>query len=68
MNIWIVTIGEPIINNKNNLRLHRHGLLAEYISKHSTNKVIGGHQNLTTLQKSLKSLKVMNIIQIVTLL
>ncbi len=40
MIIWIVTIGEPIINNKNNLRLHRHGLLAEYISKNSKNKVI----------------------------
>ena len=40
MIIWIVTIGEPIINNKNNLRLHRHGLLAEYISKNSSNKVI----------------------------
>ena len=40
MTIWIVTIGEPIINNRKKLRLHRHGLLAEYISKKSENKVI----------------------------
>ena len=40
MIIWIVTIGEPIIDNNNNLRLHRHGLLAEYISNNSNNKVI----------------------------
>lgn len=39
MNIWIVTIGEPIINNRFNLRLHRSGLLAKYISENSNHKV-----------------------------
>ena len=32
MKIWIITIGEPIINNKHGLRLHRSGLLAKYLS------------------------------------
>lgn len=40
MNVWIVTIGEPIINNQDNLRLHRHGLLANYISSNTDHKVI----------------------------
>ena len=39
MNIWIVTIGEPILNNSSNLRLHRHGLLAKYISENTSFKV-----------------------------
>lgn len=39
MNIWIVTIGEPILNNRSNLRLHRHGILAKYISENSSFKV-----------------------------
>ena len=39
MNIWIVTIGEPIINNRFNLRLHRSGLLAKYISENTNHKV-----------------------------
>jgi hypothetical protein len=40
MKIWIVTIGEPIINNKDKLRLHRHGLLADYISKNSSYNIV----------------------------
>tara|TARA_B100001059_G_C17838691_1_gene590237 strand:- start:4397 stop:5662 length:1266 start_codon:yes stop_codon:yes gene_type:complete len=40
MKVWIVTIGEPIINNKNDLRIHRHGLLANYISTNSSNEVV----------------------------
>ena len=39
MNIWIVTIGEPILNNSSNLRIHRHGLLAKYISENTSFKV-----------------------------
>ena len=31
MKIWIITIGEPIINNKYNLRLHRSGLISIFI-------------------------------------
>ncbi len=32
MNIWLVTIGEPIPHKNNKLRLHRTGILAKYIS------------------------------------
>lgn len=39
MNIWVVTIGEPIINNKSSLRLHRSGILSKYISENSNHKV-----------------------------
>ena len=40
MIIWIITIGEPILSNKSDLRLHRHGLLAKYLSENSSFKVI----------------------------
>ena len=33
MNIWIVTIGEPLIHKGSNLRIHRSGLLAKYLSE-----------------------------------
>lgn len=39
MNIWVVTIGEPIINNKSSLRLHRSGILSKYISENSNHNV-----------------------------
>ena len=32
MNIWLITIGEPIPHPKNKLRLHRTGILAKQIS------------------------------------
>lgn len=40
MKIWIVTIGEPIIHDKNSLRIHRSGLLAKYISENSNHELI----------------------------
>ena len=40
MIIWLVTIGEPIPHPNNNLRLHRTGLLAKYISENSSHKLI----------------------------
>ena len=32
MNIWLITIGEPIPHPENKLRLHRTGILAKQIS------------------------------------
>ncbi len=40
MNIWIITIGEPLINNKDGLRLHRTGILSKKISEDKSNSVI----------------------------
>ena len=40
MKIWIITIGEPIINNKYNLRLHRSGLISDFLSKSLSCEVI----------------------------
>ena len=40
MNIWIVTIGEPIIHEGSNLRTHRSGLLAKYLSEIKNYNVI----------------------------
>tara|TARA_B100001564_G_scaffold360035_1_gene384992 strand:- start:420 stop:1670 length:1251 start_codon:yes stop_codon:yes gene_type:complete len=40
MKIWIITIGEPIINNKYNLRLHRSGLLSDFLSKSLSCEVV----------------------------
>ena len=40
MKIWIITIGEPIIHKDNNLRIHRSGLLAKYISEQTNHKVV----------------------------
>ena len=39
MNIWLVTIGEPIPHAENKLRLHRTGILAKYISENSNHEV-----------------------------
>ena len=40
MNIWIVTIGEPLIHEGSNLRIHRSGLLAKYLSEIKNYNVI----------------------------
>lgn len=40
MNIWIVTIGEPLIHKGSNLRIHRSGLLAKYLSEIKNYNVI----------------------------
>jgi glycosyltransferase involved in cell wall biosynthesis len=39
MNIWLVTIGEPIPHSANTLRLHRTGIIAKYIAENSEHKV-----------------------------
>ena len=39
MNIWLITIGEPIPHKFNTLRLHRTGIIAKYISENSAHKV-----------------------------
>lgn len=39
MNIWLITIGEPILHPDNKLRLHRTGILAKMISENSDRKV-----------------------------
>ena len=40
MKIWIVTIGEPIPHKENELRLHRSGLLSNYISENTNSEVV----------------------------
>ena len=39
MKIWLLTIGEPIIKQKQKLRLHRTGIFAKYISQNSDHHV-----------------------------
>ncbi|MFM7682974.1 MAG: glycosyltransferase [Bacteroidota bacterium] len=39
MNIWLVTIGEPIPHYNNKLRLHRTGIIAKYISENTNHNV-----------------------------
>jgi glycosyltransferase involved in cell wall biosynthesis len=39
MNIWLVTIGEPIPHHNNKLRLHRTGIIAKYISENTNHNV-----------------------------
>ncbi len=39
MNIWLITIGEPILHPNNKLRLHRTGILAKTIVANSSHKV-----------------------------
>ncbi|MDA9945243.1 glycosyltransferase [Schleiferiaceae bacterium] len=39
MNIWLITIGEPIMHAKNKLRLHRTGILAKRISDDTDHNV-----------------------------
>ncbi len=39
MNIWLVTIGEPIPHPDNNLRLHRTGIIAKYIAESTEHKI-----------------------------
>ena len=35
MNVWLVTIGEPVPISENKLRLHRTGILFDYLSWHT---------------------------------
>lgn len=39
MNIWLITIGEPIFHPSNKLRFHRTGILARTISTNSSHQV-----------------------------
>ena len=39
MNVWIVSVGEPLPSDGANVRLRRMGNLAEYISKNANNEV-----------------------------
>ncbi len=39
MNIWLITIGEPIPHETNKLRLHRTGIIAKYISENSSHNI-----------------------------
>lgn len=40
MKIWLITIGEPIPHPSNKLRLHRTGIIADYIAKHTQHELI----------------------------
>lgn len=51
MNIWFVTIGEPIPNSENKLRLHRTGILTKFISENSNSKVIWWTSNFNHFTK-----------------
>jgi hypothetical protein len=51
MNIWLVTIGEPLPHKNNNLRLHRTGILAKYISECSDHKVCWWTSNFNHFTK-----------------
>lgn len=39
MNIWLITIGEPIPHETNKLRLHRTGIFAKHISENSNHNI-----------------------------
>jgi glycosyltransferase involved in cell wall biosynthesis len=51
MNIWFVTIGEPIPHVNNKLRLHRTGILCKFISENSNSKVIWWTSNFNHFTK-----------------
>jgi glycosyltransferase involved in cell wall biosynthesis len=51
MNIWFVTIGEPIPHSENKLRLHRTGILCKYISENSSSKVTWWTSNFNHFNK-----------------
>ncbi len=51
MNIWFVTIGEPIPHVDNKLRLHRTGILCKYISENSNSKVVWWTSNFNHFTK-----------------
>jgi glycosyltransferase involved in cell wall biosynthesis len=51
MNIWFVTIGEPIPHKDNKLRLHRTGILTKFISENSNSKVIWWTSNFNHFTK-----------------
>lgn len=51
MNIWFVTIGEPIPHAENKLRLHRTGILTKFISENSNSKVIWWTSNFNHFTK-----------------
>jgi glycosyltransferase involved in cell wall biosynthesis len=40
MKIWLITIGEPIPHLTNKLRLHRSGIIANYIANHTKHELI----------------------------
>lgn len=40
MKIWLITIGEPIPHPSNKLRLHRTGIIADYIKKDNQHELI----------------------------
>jgi glycosyltransferase involved in cell wall biosynthesis len=52
MNIWLVTIGEPIPHVNNKLRLHRTGILAKFISEHTEHKVTWWTSNFNHFTKT----------------
>ena len=52
MNIWLVTIGEPIPHLKNNLRLHRTGIIANIISKKTSHSVTWWTSDFNHFQKN----------------
>ena len=62
LEIWIVTIGEPIIHDKNSLRIHRSGLLAKYISENSNHELICiEHQTSLIFYQILLNEKTLNL-------
>lgn len=40
MNIWLVTIGEPVFHPDNKLRLHRTGILSKHITENTNHEVV----------------------------
>lgn len=51
MNVWLVTIGEPVPISENKLRLHRTGILFDYLSKRGTTKTIWWTSNFSHFLK-----------------
>lgn len=51
MNIWLVTIGEPVPVEENKLRLHRTGILFEYLYSNPKNNIVWWTSNFNHFLK-----------------
>ena len=52
MNIWLVTIGEPIPHDRNQLRLHRTGIIANLISSKTNHNITWWTSDFNHFEKS----------------
>lgn len=52
MNIWLVTIGEPIPHDRNQLRLHRTGIIANLISNKTSHNITWWTSDFNHFEKS----------------